>query len=711
MVFGFFALWLILYYRASMFEDEHLPSRLKPPLYQSTGRSQQGYDGRGRRPPNGPPPRPKMQDAIEREHYYNGDLAFYYLPSTLRAIPGNYGFRSVNYNILFAASSLKSLANLIPLACEMSQKRRILVHLAIMGRHDLTLDTIREINGVDLSACDYLHWHDARPDYAAYSTDARAEVAVDTALGYIDQYMHPKVLITDGSWVEEPVFVKALGNKCAELGVPMIELPLDAIEKLSWLSNLDVAALAAWQKPTVDILIQATTDSTGSLMRLLTSLYTADYSGLVPPRLIIELPVDVDATTQIFLNNFKWPPATSHTSSQARGRNNQLMLRHRIPNRRLSAEEASIRFFESFYPASTVDNHVLVLSLQAQVSPMYFHYLIYHILEYRYSRYASMALNLMGISLDLPTNHLNGTTAFTSPAIDKLPPSALRQVQPSSPDFKPLFRWQAPNSNAALYFGDIWIELHSFLSHRLTKFHSSRTPQLPKLISPDRPAWTEYFLEFMRSRGLSLLYPGFADSSRTDSPALVTMHTERFVPAEDFLHPPPTRPESEAPPETDPDAEREPFTAPATPPVPPPKQREGNMPSSRIPLSHILPFQNVLPDFSSLPHLSYSGAALTPNDAAAEAENYAAQFRSSVGGCTTPPRGKRRKRVRGDARDLFCYGHEEEDESLWERDPGVSGEGEDGEEKTGKKERDVNGWSNEVERKFRGKEVVDDLEI
>ncbi len=94
----------------------------------------------------------------------------------------------------------------------------------------------------------------------------------------------------------------------------------------------------------------------------------ADYSGGPTPHLTIELPHDVDRAATEFLKTFQWPPARYHLPSQTR----QLTLRHRIPRTRLSEEESSVRFLESFWPSNPTYSHVLVLSPNAQASPHFF---------------------------------------------------------------------------------------------------------------------------------------------------------------------------------------------------------------------------------------------------------------------------------------------------------------------------------------------------
>jgi len=596
-------------------------------------------------PPAGP---------VDGEHYYHGDIIFYKLPKTLHGIPKT---RPYNRNVLFAASSLKSAAVLIPLACDMAKSTKNYVHLAIMGCSDLSMEEILEINGVDEARCK-IFWHDARPDYAAYSTEERAELSVSAALGQFATFMHPQAIITDDSVTEDGFFARALKQRTMDYNIPHIELPANNAERLAWVTQLESSGLAAWHRATIDILIQAQPDSTGSLMRLLTSLYAADFAGLALPRLIIELPHEVDSITQTYLSNFRWPPPSRSSDPRI---SDQLHVRRRIPSQRLSAEEASIRFLESFYPANPTDSHVLLLSSRSQLSPLFFHYLKYHLLQHYYSSFDSVAATLLGLSLEIPSTYLNGTTPFEPPTSDLMDATQLKFANLSSPDSTPPFLWQAPNSNAALYFGSKWVELHSFLSHRLQRFHSSpsSSTQRPKLVSTEHPAWTEYVLEFMRARGYTLLYPGRTSSSPSEDEALVTIHNEFYQPPEEFLapRPGPTTPAADQDPNPPP---KDPFTFPSIPPLqtPPSHPELPLAPLSRL-LPAILPFQ-YQPPLSALPLLAANGTLLTPQPLSSDAEAYAEVFRVEIGGCGAARGGGRRGVVKaGSAEDLFCFGEEE----------------------------------------------------
>ncbi len=95
--------------------------------------------------------------ASAEEFYYDGPVKFYKLATSLHAVARLFGHGGVNKNVLFAASNLKSAAELIPIACEMARWERNDVHFAFMGREDLAMNEITLINDVT-EECK-VNWH------------------------------------------------------------------------------------------------------------------------------------------------------------------------------------------------------------------------------------------------------------------------------------------------------------------------------------------------------------------------------------------------------------------------------------------------------------------------------------------------------------------------------------------------------------------------
>lgn len=56
--------------------------------------------------------------------------------------------------------------------------------------------------------------------------------------------MHPQAIIVDGSYVEEPFFLRVMRAEASNLGVTLVDLPGDALNRLKWMAKLDSASLA-----------------------------------------------------------------------------------------------------------------------------------------------------------------------------------------------------------------------------------------------------------------------------------------------------------------------------------------------------------------------------------------------------------------------------------------------------------------------------------
>lgn len=439
--------------------------------------------------------------------------------------------------------------------------------------------------------------------------------------------MHPQAILIDSSEAEDALFHKALREQAFKMGLqaPIIDLPTGPEERLGWMTKLDPASLSAWNRLTIDILIHAHSYASGSLIRLLKSLSAADYTASAVPHLTIELPENIDPPTRQFLADFRWPPRSAQNPSNI----NQLTIRHRISRHGLTEEESSVRFLESFWPADPANSHVLVLSPQVELAPNFFQYLKMTVLEYRYA-FNTMQQGwyhrLFGISLDLPATSLSGSGALTPPA--RNPTIMLNGVElevplPTGPT---TFLGQAPNSNAVLFTGERWVELHSFVSKTLEVQHRTASPPAllaEKSVSKSYPAWMEHALRLCRARGYWTLYP-----SANLATNLATIHNELYQPPEEYDNA---------------DAKH---------------ADEDEVVIHRASLLDSLPLlRGQLPKLQEMPLLGWDGARLrTIAHLDMSALVYAGEFRQTVGGCGKSDNPHTEA-------SLFCNIGEEEEEA------------------------------------------------
>ncbi|KAI1337395.1 hypothetical protein F5Y15DRAFT_417862 [Xylariaceae sp. FL0016] len=571
--------------------------------------------------------------AVVQERTFNGPVKFHELAASLHAIAGTRGSTATNRNVLFAVSSLKSAAMLLPVACEMATELKNYVHFALLSRSDIELQDLRSLNGID-NSCQII-FHDARPDYVTISTDERLENAAFRAFHHINNYMHPQAIMVDGSNNEEGFFTQAVRQHVKATGNTLIELPQKSTKSLSWMTRLDSQALRMWDKIHIDILIHATPGASGSLIRLLRSLNKADYTSSSVPHLTIDLPHDIDPPTKRFLETFSWPPPHAHNPTNAR----LLSLRHRIPHQRMTEDESSVRFLESFWPAQPEFSHILVLSPQVELSPHYYHYLKYSLLEYRYSTVSTFQhwdRRLFGISLEQPLTLLNDEKPWTPPLLleSSDPESGNREM--STP-----FLWQAPSSNAVLFLGEKWMELHDFVSRSMEA--KERFETLPAFVderhvSMKYPAWLEHALRLCRVRAYWLLYPG-EDASRN----LASVHHELSHFPEEYAQEEGSKPllHSDAT-EAEVDRVRQ-------------KLRSGSeIQLSPTSLLESLSNDGNLKSFGDLPIVTWDGITTEVDELKFQAADYTAQFKRIVGGCDVVSSERQKERASSLAQDLFC---------------------------------------------------------
>ncbi|KAI0469518.1 hypothetical protein F4859DRAFT_133701 [Xylaria cf. heliscus] len=561
-------------------------------------------------------------NAVDRK--FNGPIKFNSLAASLQGITNTRGSLANNKNVLFAAASLKSAATLLPMACQMGMGLKSHVHFALLGQSTIDMEHLREINGIDKSCV--VIFHDARPDYGGISTDARLVKAVLRGFHHINIYMHPQAIMIDDSNDEEAYFMQGLRQHVKDYKTTLIELPRRASKSLSWITKLDSSGLRMWNNVKIDISIQVSPKSTGSLIRLLRSLSAADYTSSAIPHITIELPHHIDAATKNFLNSFAWPPSyvPNPTNKQ------YLSLRHRVSRQKLTEEETSARFFESFWPTQLQQSHVLVLSPHAEVGPQYFNYLKYILLEYRYSATAEFhnwGQQLFGISLEQPLVTLDGEQPF-SPPLFKLPEDVNGEVG-GTPN---PFLWQAPAGNAMLFFGDKWMELHDFVSRTMQaneNFDVVPAVISEKAISRQHPAWLEYALRLARVRGYWFVYPG-----KEVGEHLATIHGELYNVPEEYAGPKAS------------DGENERI-----------KQKVRSAPETRLAslsLLDSLPNNGVLWPLTALHVVAWGGAEVDSRDIRSGAVEFELKFKSTVGGCDAESGKGQLPYEAASAQDLFC---------------------------------------------------------
>ncbi|PFH58386.1 hypothetical protein XA68_13727 [Ophiocordyceps unilateralis] len=604
---------VFLVYHAAGFgyrDDRYLPlssrgqdssqHRLRPPGFDSVSRAQ--------------------SDAAGQRQVQDGPIQHMELLASIRALAATGSGLNRNRNVLFAAASLQSAATLLPMACSMARELHSYVHFAFMGRSDIPMQELLKINGIDQS-CPLL-LHDARPDYAATSTEERMILAVERAMIIIHRLVPPQVVLVDSTMAEEPYFHHGTRKYIDRFQTTLIELPEKPGTRLSWITKLDSSALAAWDKVRFDIIVHSPRTGTGNLKRLLQSLARADLGGHQVPHLVVELPSVVEAPLEKFLAGFKWPPPNSGAERAP----SMLSLRHRISRPRLTEEESSVRLLESFWPTNPSLSHVLYLSPHMEISPYFFHYVKYCLLFRRHSRMAAgefLSSSIMAMSFAVPTTLASGKQPFSPP---RLPSGGGAQAEGTS------FLWQAPTSDAVLFLGDKWVELHGYVARVLEAQKAISDPPAllaNKQVGRQVPAWVEYALQLSRLRGYLTLYPG-----QDTANAIATAHSDLSDEPEEF-----------GPPTASVDRGRQ--------------TEDGQVigvseAASQVDMLEALPDEGLQRRLDELPLLSWDGRLLGEGETLGkDAMELATDFRRQVGQCTED---ELEGQILADkhARDLFC---------------------------------------------------------
>ena len=107
---------------------------------------------------HGPPPRDESLVGNKDDFYYDGDIVLNSLRKSLLRFQKPSDRHFVKHAVVFAASSLRGVSDLLPLVCGMANPTINNVHFVLMGRNDLSIEGIQYVNRVRDGDCP-IHWH------------------------------------------------------------------------------------------------------------------------------------------------------------------------------------------------------------------------------------------------------------------------------------------------------------------------------------------------------------------------------------------------------------------------------------------------------------------------------------------------------------------------------------------------------------------------
>jgi hypothetical protein len=98
----------------------------------------------------------ETQGSKDKGKLYDGKIKLYELASSLP--PDKHSENMLSDAVLFAGSNLHSIADMLPLACRMAREQRNHVHLALFGKEEVSVEGIKQVNGIVDSDCPIV-WH------------------------------------------------------------------------------------------------------------------------------------------------------------------------------------------------------------------------------------------------------------------------------------------------------------------------------------------------------------------------------------------------------------------------------------------------------------------------------------------------------------------------------------------------------------------------
>ncbi|KAI9310464.1 hypothetical protein BX666DRAFT_1869556 [Dichotomocladium elegans] len=300
-----------------------------------------------------------------------------------------------------------------------------------------------------------------------------------------------------------------------------IGLPIGDIQHALWIANLPTDALQHWHTPDINLVV-ITDRRPHALSRLFASAERSHYLG-DKVNLVVNLEQSSDRTTRMLVNSFSW-------------RHGDKVLRHRIRKGGLMPA-----IIESWYPKGD-DDYAVILEDDVEVSPLFYVWAKYSILQYRYHRMGNPELEefrkrLYGVSLYSPRNlelHPAGRRPFH-------PDNVLLNMYPPRMPYVS----QVPCSWGAVYFPEHWREFHEYLTIRLMDLNQDR--RLNVTVPNSRSArwkksWKKYYIELVFLRAYVMLYPNFQEfesfsTNHLETGTHVKSTTKRMSAISSFLVP------------------------------------------------------------------------------------------------------------------------------------------------------------------------------
>ncbi|KAG0180890.1 hypothetical protein DFQ29_009899 [Apophysomyces sp. BC1021] len=398
----------------------------------------------------------------------------------LRTSPAALDYRQVamlqrqqkRHTLLFVADGPEQALALHPLMCRFTYPVHVVVTGAIRGLTGRRLEKVLEE-----SNCSDIIVHDVD---IIIEDEIMAATSAAFGISRLVQILKPQVLI---HVQKSNYFFQALEVAAKAQDTAIIGLPAEDVRHSLWISELSLDILQHWHSMNINLVV-VTDRRPHALSRLLQSLSRSHLLG-DKVDLTIQMEQSADSVTQSLVNSFVW-------------RHGDKLVRHRIKKGGLMPA-----IIESWYPKDRHD-YAVILEDDVEVSPFFYTWAKYSILQYRYSGNLKASQLMYGVSMYSPRN------------IELLPQgrrpwNAEKVLSPRYPSHMPYVS-QVPCSWGAVYFPEHWREFHTYLTARL---EDEKNEHLLNITVPRsrsvrwKKSWKKYFIELVYLRAYVMLYPNF----------------------------------------------------------------------------------------------------------------------------------------------------------------------------------------------------------
>ncbi|KAF9400072.1 hypothetical protein BGX21_005051 [Mortierella sp. AD011] len=390
-------------------------------------------------------------------------------------------------SIVIFLSSHDEAVLLKDLICRWSLSPDISIHIAVsgssrgLGRKDLA--RLLPSEGCHVGIYDLHLSHVPIKPTPLESARLAADVSVNTF--HLINSLRPKVIFYLKG--QDASFAEGLAIAQERAKVPVIAISPEDVEHVGWLPDLSVKALENWNTPQVKLVV-ITNNRPGSCIRLLRSLSHAYYLN-DKVSLTLNMDAEADRVTVQMVGSFQWEFG-------------EKFMRHRVRRGGLM-----LAVVEAWYPQGN-DEYAVLLEDDVEVSPLFYVWIKYNILKYRYSSDNSLYQRMFGVSMysqKFVETHLAGRAPFNPEDIF---------IETPEYDLRTPFLLQLPCSWGAVYFPEHWREFHEYVADRLLDIEWNKTSLQSVQIPNSRTnrwsnSWKKLFIEMIYMRGYVMLYPNF----------------------------------------------------------------------------------------------------------------------------------------------------------------------------------------------------------